>query len=120
MLGVDRADPNGVTLQTPRGTTMRRLSYRDVVLTVIAVLLAVVVIDHRAGTGVGFFGPLEEATASQPRQQSGGMVSGGEQRKQMIAELQKINAGIKKLDTVLAKGIKVDVATMPEIKIPNQ
>lgn len=120
MQASDQADPIRETPQTPRGMTMRRMSYRDVVLSVIAVLLAVMVVDHRAGNGIGFVGPLEEANASQPRQQSGGLISGGEQRKQMIAELQKVNAGLKKIETALGKGIKVDVATMPEIKIPNQ
>lgn len=99
---------------------MRNERYRDGVLTVIAVLLGMLVLQ---GSGVQGPSMIPEAQASsQPGDEPtvGGLVSAGEQRKVMIAELRRIGARLDRIETRLNSGLNVKVTDMPPIKLPKE
>ena len=63
---------------------MRGRAYQNTVLTVIAALLAVAVIDRQWGI------PEPASAHAQPGAQDGGLTNALEQRKQMIAEIRRM------------------------------
>ena len=99
---------------------MRSERYRDGMLTIIAVLLGLVVLQ---GSGGGIPQVMPEAQASaQPSDEpsSGGLVSASEQRKIMIAELRRLGARLDRIEAKINAGLNVKVTDMPEIKVPKE
>jgi hypothetical protein len=95
------------------GQTMRRNGYLNGVLTVIAVLLGLLVLDARPGAG-----PAAARAQSEDQPGEGaGLISAGEQRKQMIAELRRISARLERLDARLNAVLNVKVTEMPAVKL---
>jgi hypothetical protein len=96
---------------------MRRNGYLNGVLTVIAVLLALLLADrHLAGSSAGT--ALAAAPEDQPTGEGAGLISASEQRKQMIAELRRMAARLERIEARLGAGISVKVTEMPELKAP--
>ena len=87
---------------------MRRFGYQNAVLSAIAVLLALGLIDRRSG---GEATSLPSAHAQQPDQ--GGMTNALEQRKIMIAELKNMTSRLERIESKLSAGINVKVTSMP-------
>lgn len=94
---------------------MRRpaFGYQNAVLSAIAVLLAVGLVDRRTN---GEYTSLPQARA-QPEQ--GGMTNDLEQRKIMITELRAITSRLERIESKLNAGINVKVTSMPAIKVDN-
>jgi hypothetical protein len=108
-------------------------AYLNGVLTVIACLLAVHVASSgaglssaasaqvagtrgsdRGGDKVGFIGAGDEGGEGG----SSGLVSAADQRKQILAELQRIGSKLDAVDAALNKGLNVKVTDMPAMKLP--
>ena len=95
----------------------RRNGYQNAMLTAIAVLLALGVIDR--GTGNAASGLAQPSSASaQPQPTEGGMTNRLEQNKQIIAELQKMNSRLERIESKLSSGLSVKVTDMPPMKMP--
>ena len=104
---------------------LRRVGYTNVVLTVIAVCLGLLVVDRFSEA------PEAEAQvqthsgsqqAADPKEEPGrgaGLISAADQRKQMIAELKKLSAKVDALDKSVQAGLTVKVSEMPEITLPR-
>ncbi len=89
-------------------------TYLNVVLTAIALLLAVQAIKPDASWGTPALaqpGDVREEPANE-------RISAAEQRKQIIAELRTLGRKLDKVDGMLTKGIKV--SEMPELKLPSE
>jgi hypothetical protein len=84
-------------------------TYQNLLLTAIAVVLVLGLIDRGAGPG-------SEALA-QP--EMGGLSNALEQRKQIIAELRTLNARMERIESKLAAGLNVKVTDMPALKLPD-
>lgn len=93
----------------------RRLSYLNGVLTVIAVCLALLVID-RLDLGT----PSAEAGPTAQPDRGAGLISAADQRKIMIAEIKRLTTKVEGVDKALKEGISVKVTDMPEIKLPEK
>lgn len=91
-----------------------RLGYQNAVLTAIAVLLGVGLIERGAGTGSSLTEPAG-AMAQEP--QDGGLTNKLEQNKQIIAELRAINGRLERIEAKLAGRVDVRVTDMPPIKM---
>jgi len=98
----------------------RRSGYQNAMLTAIAVLLALGVIDRHAGSRDAISGLTEPAQASAQQPSDGGMTNRLEQNKQMIAELQKMNGKLDRIESKLSSGISVKVTDMPALKLPPE
>jgi len=85
--------------------------YTNTVLTAIAVLLAVLVLDNNAG----MVGPISTASAQSrsTTQHTGGLVSAADQRKTMIAEMGEMNGRLERIERALAKGLNVRIMNAP-------
>lgn len=90
-----------------------RPPYRNAVLTGIALMLAMLVAD-RAGVAPG--AAVAHATGGELQPHGGALVSAADQRKQIIAELARLNQAVTRLETTIARGIEVKVTDMPEMK----
>jgi hypothetical protein len=93
---------------------MDRMKYLNGVLTVIAVLMGLVLLNQ-SGLGLS----ASRAEASQPERGTG-LVSAADQRKQMIEELKKVSARMEKLEKAIEKGVNVKVTSLPEVKKPEE
>ncbi len=80
------------------------------VLTVIAVLLAVLVLHVVSGVP-----PMPEAAAQQTPTPT--LPNAATQRLKMIAALEKIDARLAKIEQKLSAPLDVNVAAMPEVRI---
>lgn len=108
----------------------RALSYLNSVLTVIAVLLAVLVLSQygtatSAQSGVVTLkgGSPSSGSAVDPDDDGpgpDGRVSAAEQRKTMISEMRTMSKKLDQVADLLAKGISVKVTSMPELKLPKE
>ena len=98
---------------------MPRSRYLNGVLTVIAGLLALQVLDGATSPG-RLAGAVEAEARAQGGDQpsEGGLVSAADQRKIMIAELKRLGAKLDAIDARLKAGLAVKVTDMPEIKMP--
>lgn len=100
---------------------MRKQTYQNAVLTMIALGLGLMVIGQFSSTHTALStataGPIKSRTASEPT--GGGMVSAAEQRKTMIADLKSMNARLDKIEGLLSRGINVKVTEMPPIQLPK-
>jgi hypothetical protein len=101
-----------------------RVPYTNAILTVIAVLLGVIVLDRavvRAGAGeAGLLGGPSAAKAeSGPDDEDvvGARVSAADQRKVIIAELRNLSHKLDTIDTRLGKGLNVKVIDMPAVRM---
>lgn len=97
---------------------MRRTGYLNGVLTVIAVLLALVLLDRHLAPGAPT--ALGTAVAAGPADEpvSDGLISAAEQRKMIISELRRLASKFDRLEARLNSGINVKVTEMPELKLP--
>jgi hypothetical protein len=95
---------------------MRRLGYQNTCLSVIAVLLALGMLDRHAGSA------LEPSANAQPQAPApdGGLANALEQRKVMIAELRAMNARLDRIESKLNGGMEVRVKDMPPMKLPPE
>ncbi len=110
ILVVWRPDPRGMDqLQTKRASGK---SYQNGVLTVIAGCLGLLVLD-RQGAGVDFSPKAAMAQPNQADQETTGIASGLEQRKQMIAELVRIGQKLDRLESKISGGLTVKVSNLP-------
>lgn len=94
---------------------MRDARYRDGVLTVIALLLGVLVIQG-SGSDMSL---TSTAHANQPGSDSG-LVSASEQRKIIIAELRRMGTRLERMEAKMNAGLTVKVTEMPPIKLPKE
>ena len=93
---------------------MRRLGYQNAALTAIAILLGLNLVN---GNGV----TAPSSASAQPETDTGGLISAGEQRKVMIAELKAISARLDRIDSKLSGGgVNVKVTDMPSLKLPPE
>lgn len=95
---------------------MRRIGYQNAVLTAIAVLLALGLIDRRSGSSLTDL-PAAQAQTQPTDNEGGGMMNKLEQGKQTIAELRLMNAKLDRLDAKLTAGLSVKVTSMPAIQM---
>jgi hypothetical protein len=95
---------------------MRGRGYQNAVLTVIAALLAVNVVDRQWGVLAPSAAEAQVAGSQEP----GGMSNALEQRKQMIAELRQLTSRLERLDARLTSGISVKVTDMPPLRLPPE
>jgi hypothetical protein len=93
---------------------MRRVGYQNAVLTIIAVLLGLSLLERQTGTSV------RPAQASAQPAFEGGMTSAIEQRKAMISELRSIGARLDRIDAKFKTGMDVNVKDMPPVKFPPE
>ncbi len=104
-------------MDQPRHNTNRPRAYLNVVLTAIAVLLALLVLD---GRGARDWSSEARAQVGSPPDDPGAsgqaMVSASEQRKTMIAELRRVASRLERIESKLATGINVKVTEMPAQK----
>lgn len=87
-------------------------TYQNVALTVIAACLGLLVLDRQGA--VPDLGPA--AASAQPgrqEQESTGILSGLEQRKQMIGQLEAISGKLDRLESKLTAGLNVKVTNLP-------
>jgi hypothetical protein len=107
------ADVSNMDQSPHEGRAMRRNGYQNAMLTAIAVLLALGLVERHTGTVV-----TEPASVSaQPEPDQGGMTNRLEQGKQQIIELRAISAKLDHLDAKLSAGINVKVTSMPPIQV---
>ncbi|MCB9849055.1 MAG: hypothetical protein H6814_11665 [Phycisphaeraceae bacterium] len=93
---------------TPENNPRER-SYLNTVLTVIALLLAVIAFDLVVGSP----GPVA-AMAAEPGATTGaGHVNPAAQRQEMLVELRKINSRLGDINSMLGRAIEVEVVRMP-------
>ncbi len=86
-------------------------AYSNTVLTAIAVLLAVLVVDSNSG----LVGPISTASAQHAERQRsvGGFVDPAVQRITIIAELNELNGRLKRIERTMAKGLNVRLLNAP-------
>lgn len=94
----------------------RRVGYTNVVLSVIAVCLGLLVIDRYSD---GPAAAIAQTRSDQPGRGTG-LVSAADQRKLMIAEIKKLSAKLDAIDKTMKSGLTVKVTEMPEITLPEQ
>jgi hypothetical protein len=103
---------------TPHQTAApRRSGYQNAMLSAIAVLLALGLVERHAGSGDRLdrlMGP--ESALAQPS--SEGLTNKLDQNKQIIAELQKLNGKMDRIEAKLSGPLTVKVTDMPPIKLP--
>lgn len=102
-------------MDDPRNNTNRRSGYLNAVLTAIAVLLTLLVVDRHAGPGITG-AALAQGQPEDPSSSAQAMVSAAEQRKQMIAELRRIAGRMERIEAKLNAGLTVKVSEMPAAK----
>lgn len=92
-----------------------RTPYRNAVLTGIAIMMAMLVAD-RAGVAPG---PAAAHASGEQQPERGTLMNAADQRKQMIAELARLNQAVSRLEAKIAKGLEVRVTDMPEVRVRN-
>jgi hypothetical protein len=100
-------------MSTNTNTEPRRIGYLNAVLTVIAVMLGMLVVDRVA------FSPAA-AVAGPGDDNPKGLISAADQRKIMISELKKLTTKMESLESTIKSGnLTVKVTEMPEITLPD-
>src|SRR5690349_20521985 len=95
----------------------RRTGYQNAMLTAIAGLLALGVIDRHVGSGDGvdrLTGP--ETALAQPAS-DGGLTNKLDQNKQIISQLQLLNGKLDRIEAKLSGPLTVKVTDMPPLKL---
>ena len=96
----------------------RRSGYQNAVLTAIAGLLAMGVIDRHAGSGDGVDRlTAPESALAQPSSE-GGLANKLDQNKQIISQLQMLNGKLDRIEAKLSGPLTVKVTDMPPLKLP--
>ena len=95
---------------------MRRRGYSNLMLTVIAALLALNLVD-RATSTEGSIATVAAPAHAQQTQPGGELVSAAQQRKMMIAEIKSLGERVDRLDKTLRAGINVKVTEMPRVRL---
>ena len=93
--------------------TRTRNGYQNIILSCIAGLLALGMVERHAGSG-DVLGTSALAQSGQP--DAGGIISTAEQRKQIIAELRTMNSRLERIESKLNSGLSVKVTDMPKDK----
>jgi len=96
----------------------RRSGYQNAMLTAIAVLLALGVIDRHAGSGDRVDRLTAPRAALAQPQTDGGLANKLDQNKQIISQLQMLNGKLDRIEAKLSSGISVKVTDMPPLKLP--
>lgn len=97
---------------------MRRRGYSNLMLTVIAALLALNLVDRATSTeGGGSVASMAQPAHAQSAQPGGELVSAAQQRKMMIAEIKSLGERIDRLDKTMRSGISVKVTEMPRVRL---
>lgn len=96
---------------------MRRRGYSNLMLTVIAALLALNLADRATSPAGSIASVATQAHAQQS--QPGEMVSAAQQRKLMIAEIKSLGERIDKLDKTMRSGLSVKVTEMPPVRLED-
>lgn len=97
-------------------------TYTNVVLTVIAGLLALMVLarpDAPAVSTASAQNAAQPEMADPPGEDAAGRISAAEQRKVMIAELRNIGARLERLESSLSRVVNVKVVDMPPIRMQD-
>jgi hypothetical protein len=119
--GMDQLHSAGVTQTDPSPRAVRRYVYQNVVLTAIAGLLALSLMDRTSAGQPGLMARLMgPAQASAQSGETGELANALQQRKEMISELRQLNAKMDRLEAALAKGVNVKVTDMPALKLPPE
>ncbi len=120
--GAERADPMTMDQHNSSAPSARRSSYLNAVLTVIAVLMAITLLDRHVAPAL-WTGPSSAMAQPGSGEEGGtdgtGLISAGEQRKQMLAELRRMNMKLDKIETKINAGVSVKVTDMPALKLPE-
>ncbi|CAG0974501.1 hypothetical protein PHYC_01430 [Phycisphaerales bacterium] len=96
-------------------------TYTNVILTVIAGLLAVVVLARPDGALPAARAQEYQPVAMEPpSEDAAGRISAAEQRKVMIAELRNISARLERLESALSRVVNVKVVDMPPIRVQEK
>ncbi len=103
-------------MDQPRHNTNRPRAYLSVVLTAIAVLLALLVLDGRGAREWSSEARAQVSQPDDPAASGQALVSASEQRKTMIAELRRVASRLERIESKLASGINVKVTEMPAQK----
>ena len=93
--------------------TRTRNGYQNIILSCIAGLLALGMVERHAGSG-DVLGTSALAQSGQP--DAGGIISAAEQRKQIIAELRTMNSRLERIESKLNSGLSVKVTEMPKVQ----
>lgn len=96
--------------------TPRRIGYQNLMLTAIAAMLALGLVER--GGDEGSIGPA--AAQAQPESDGGGLTNKLEQNKQIISELRLLNSKVDRIEARLAGGLSVKVTDMPALKLPPE
>ena len=96
--------------------------YQNGVLTVIAAFLGLIALERFAGLAGAPSEASAQVTGAAQREpgESGGLVSAADQRKQIIAELKKMNQRLDQIDGKLKSPMSVKVTDMPPLKLPSE
>lgn len=110
-----------------RFRSSRALAYQNVVLTAIAGLLALHLMDRTSGAGSSGAGlvaqvlsPAAASAQASMDSEPGGLANAIQQRKEMIGELRLIGSRLDRIDSKLNSGINVKVTDMPALKLPPE
>lgn len=120
---------------------MRNASYLNTILTIIALLLGLLVLERwtdRADSGQNVPIPGASAPAygqarvhgperartlpgrETDRERPGGLISAAEQRNRILAELKNLSSRVERVETRLSRTLEVKVTEMPPIEIPDR
>ncbi|MFM9994201.1 MAG: hypothetical protein ACKVU4_00200 [Phycisphaerales bacterium] len=105
-------------MDTPRQNTDRGSGYMNIVLTAIAALLGLLVLDRQGVTGVASPSAAHAQVSStdDPLAAGQALVSASEQRKLMIAELKRMGTRLERIESKLSGVLSVKVTEMPASK----
>lgn len=97
-------------------------TYTNVILTVIAGLLAGMVLARPDGTvpAANAQGTVQPEATEPPSEDVAGRISAAEQRKVMIAELRNISARLERLESAMSRVVNVKVVDMPPIRVQDK
>jgi hypothetical protein len=94
-------------------------TYTNAMLTVIAILLGVALLDRAAPEPVVARAHAQPGAMPAP-DESTGLISAAEQRKIMIAELRQISTRLDKLDGAMSRVLNVKVVEMPPVRVQEK
>lgn len=105
-----------------RFRSSRALAYQNAVLTAIAGLLALHLMDRTSGAGLvaQVLSPAAASAQASMDSEPGGLANAIQQRKEMIGELRLIGSRLDRIDAKLNSGINVKVTDMPALKLPPE
>ena len=96
---------------------MRKRGYTNLMLTVVAAMLALNLADRATSPGGSIASVATTAQAGPPGGGPETLVSAAQQRKMMISEIKSLSERVDRLDKALRAGISVKVTEMPKVRI---